>query len=231
VMDPGGEQWARLSRFAELVQGDPRAVPLDQCALAISAVLRSRPTDDALAALDDLARRCPEATFPALRAHVFDDLGFVGDRTDYDNPRNSFLDVVLERRRGLPILLATVMIELGRRIGVPVVGVGMPMHFLVRSADDDAAFVDPFSGQPLDREGARDRFETLARGQLAWDERHLVPTPARLMIVRMLTNLGASYERRHDRLGVALVAKMRAAIPELAPSATTQAVRLGAVLN
>jgi regulator of sirC expression with transglutaminase-like and TPR domain len=231
-MIPGGEQFDRLDRFRALV-GDraPDDVPLDQAALAMSAVLRSRPTDDALVTLDELAAGCPEATIDGLRRYLFDDLGFGGDHDEYDHPDNSFLDVVLQRRRGLPILLASVMIEVGRRVGVPLVGIGMPMHFLVRAATDHDAFVDPFSGEALDRHGVRRRFDALAQGRLPWTDRNLAPTPARLIVVRMLTNLRASYDRRHDRLGIALVAKMRAAIPELAATATAEAARLGGVLN
>jgi regulator of sirC expression with transglutaminase-like and TPR domain len=230
-MDPGGEQFARLARFAELVAGDPSAVPLDRAALAMAAVLRSRPTDAAVIVLDELAAACPERTFAGLRRHLYDDLGFAGDRRDYDDPRNSFLDAVLERRRGLPILLATVVIEVGRRAGVPVVGVGMPLHFLVRAGDDVDAFVDPFTGEALDGAGVRRLFDALSGSGLPWDDRHLAPTPARLIVLRMLTNLRVSYERRADRLGVALVARMRAAIPELGQAAIAEAVRLGGVFN
>jgi regulator of sirC expression with transglutaminase-like and TPR domain len=230
-MDPGQEQFLRLDRFAAVVSGPTPDVPLDVAALALSSVLRARPADGALDVLDALAAKCPERTFEGVRRHVFDDLGFTGDRHDYDAPRNSFLDVVLERRQGLPILLATVLIEVGRRAGVPIVGVGMPMHFLVRSGDDADAFVDPFSGVALDRVGARRRFESMSGGRIPWDDHHLAPTPARLMVVRMLANLRASYERRHDRVGVALVARMQAAIPETGRAASAEATRLGAVFN
>ena len=230
-MDPGEAQFARLDRFAELMAGAADAVPLDQAALAMSAVLRSKPTDDALVALDELAAGCADATLDGVRRHLYEELGFHGDGRDYDHPRNSMLDVVVERRRGLPILLATVLIEVGRRAGVPIVGVGMPLHFLARDGHDADAFVDPFTGEALDRLAARQRFETLSGGRLAWEDRHLAPTPSRLIVVRMLANLRAAYARRQDRLGVALVAKMRAAIPELAPRATAEAARLGGVLN
>ena len=230
-MDPGAEQFARLDHFASLVSGPARAVPLGTCALALSAVLQARATDDAVTELDALAAGCPTPTLEGVRRYLYDELGFAGDREDYDHPRNSFLDVVVERRRGLPILLATVFVEVAARVGVGAVGIGMPMHFLVRSAEDTDAFVDPFTGEALDRLGARRRFEDLTRGQLRWDDRHLRPTPPRLIVVRMLANLKASYERRADPLGVAMVALMRAAIPELAPTAGAEAVRLVAVLN
>jgi regulator of sirC expression with transglutaminase-like and TPR domain len=230
-MDPGAAQFARLEDFARLMSGDADAVPLGVAALAMSAVLRSRPTAAAFGVLDDLAAGCPARTFDAVRTHLFDELGFAGDHQDYDHPRNSFLDVVVERRRGLPILLATVFIEVAARVGVRAVGIGMPMHFLVRAGDDEDAFVDPFTGAALDRLGARRRFESLANGRMRWDDRHLAPTPPRLVVVRMLANLRASYDRRADRVGLALVAMMRASIPELAPTAGAEAARLGAVFN
>ena len=231
AMDPGAAQFARLEHFAEVVAGDPAAVRLDEAALAMAAVLRARSTDAAADVLDELAAGCSDRSLDGLRRHLYDELGFAGDAAQYDEPRNSFLDVVLARRRGLPILLATVVIEVGRRTGVPCVGIGMPMHFLVRAADDEDAFVDPFSGEALDRLGARRRFEVLSEGRLPWDDRHLEPTPARLIVLRMLTNLRASYERRGDRVGLALVARMRAGIPELGDGAAAEAVRLGAVFN
>ena len=210
----------------------PAAVRLDEAALAMAAVLPAavdgRAADRARRArcrlLRPLARRACATTSTTS-------WGSPATPPQYDDPRNSFLDVVLTRRQGLPILLATVVIEVGRRTGVPCVGIGMPMHFLVRAADDEDAFVDPFSGEALDRLGARRRFEVLSDGRLPWDDRHLEPTPARLMVLRMLTNLRASYERRGDRVGLALVARMRAGIPELGAGASAEAVRLGAVFN
>ncbi len=230
-MEPGGEQFARLAHFAGLMAGAPDTVPLGAAALAMSAVLQSRPTYAANTTLDALAAGCTARTVEGVRAHLYDDLGFGGDQEQYDHPRNSFLDVVVERRRGLPILLATVYIEVAARVGVDVAGIGMPMHFLVRAADDADTFVDPFTGAVLDRLGARRRFEAMAAGRVRWDDRYLEPTASRLIVVRMLANLKSSYEQRSDRIGLALVALMRAAIPELAPTAGAEAVRLTAVLN
>jgi regulator of sirC expression with transglutaminase-like and TPR domain len=229
-MDPGAEPFARLERFAALVAGDPGAVPLDRSALEMAAVLRGRTLHGTLDTLDEIAAGCAPRTFEGLRRYLFDELGFGGDAEHYDDPRNSFLDLVVTRRRGLPILLATVMIEVGRRTGIPVVGVGMPMHFLVRSAEDPDLFADPFTGAALDRRGARARFEALSAGRLPWEDRHLEPTVARLIVVRMLTNLRASYERRRDVVHLALVARMRASIPELRAE-EGEAVRLSAVFN
>jgi hypothetical protein len=83
-VDAGEQQFERLARFAELVAGAPAAVPLDQAALAMAAVLRSRPTDAAIALLDELAATCPEPTFAGLRRYLYEALGFAGDRRDLD---------------------------------------------------------------------------------------------------------------------------------------------------
>ena len=230
-MDPGADARARMTRFGELVKGDPRTVALDQAALAMASVLRDlTDVDGALSALDELAGGCADPTFEGMRRYLFDDVGFLGDREHYDDPRNSFLDVVLERKTGLPILLAAVMMEVGRRAGVPVVGIGMPMHFLVRSADDVDRFADPFTGDALDRAGVRRLFETIAEGRLRWVESYLEPVASRGIVSRMLANLFASYRRRRDPVRLALVARMRASIPELAAESTA-AARLGAVFN
>jgi regulator of sirC expression with transglutaminase-like and TPR domain len=229
-VDPGNEVSARLGRFAELVEGDARLVGLDQAALAMATVLRPR-TDlaGALTELDQLAAGCTDPTFDGLRRYLFDQVGFRGDRHHYDDPPNSFLDLVLARRTGLPILLATVVIEVGRRAGVPVVGIGMPMHFLVR-ADDADCFADPFTGDALDPTGVRRMFEVMADGRMRWDERYLAPVTTRAIVSRMLANLHASYRRRGDPVRLALVAKMRASIPELRAEAPA-AARLGAIFN
>jgi regulator of sirC expression with transglutaminase-like and TPR domain len=230
-MDPGGDAWRRLAQFADLVAGDPRSVEVDRIALAIAAVLRPA-TDSvgALAALDHLAAECPDATFDGLRRYLFHEVGFRGDREHYDDPRNSFLDLVLARRTGLPILLATVMMEVGRRTEVPVVGIGMPMHFLVRCGRDTDRFADPFTGDALDGAGVRRMFEAMAEGRLRWDESYLEPVIARAIVTRMLANLYASYRRRHDPVCLALVARMRVSIPELRTEQRA-AARLGAIFN
>ncbi|MBA3605571.1 MAG: hypothetical protein H0W46_06285 [Acidimicrobiia bacterium] len=230
-MDPADAVSAEVRRFAGFVSGDPAATPLDRSALSVASVLRSSvDADDALTMLDMIAAECPTPTFAGLRRHLYDDLGFHGDATHYHDPRNSFLDLVLARRTGLPILLAVVVMEVGRRIGVPVVGVNMPLHFLVRAGDDAEAFLDPFTGQALDAGGAQALLERVSAGSVPWTDRHLRPVPARLIVVRMLSNLQAGYQRRHDAVRGALVARLRATIPELAEESAT-AIRLGAVFN
>src|SRR4051812_47503270 len=114
-------------RFAEAVAGPASETRLDVAALCIAASAHPQlDVDEGCARLDDLARECPGATFDALRAYLFVALGFAGNETDYGDPENSFLDSVIEHRTGIPITLAVVMMEVGRRLGVEVRGIGMP---------------------------------------------------------------------------------------------------------
>src|SRR3546814_1822968 len=82
----------------------------------------------------------------AINRHLFEDLGYAGDHDQYYDPRNSYLNEVFERRRGNPISLAMVQMEVARRLGVPLDGVSFPGHFLVRLPVDDGVLVmDPFN--------------------------------------------------------------------------------------
>ncbi len=109
-----------------------------------------------LAALDMLAGECPTPTAVGVARYLFDDGHFVGNRTAYYDWRNSCLDRVIATRTGIPISLSVLMIEVARRVGVKLVGVGMPTHFLVGVAGDPEVFFDPFTGgRRLDRAQAR----------------------------------------------------------------------------
>src|SRR5690606_11578572 len=97
-----------------------------------------------------LAERLATARSPRERRAIFTDhvygaLGFHGNTDDYYDPRNSYLNEVLQRRTGIPITLAVVLMALGRRVGILVEGVGFPGHFLVRIGGADGELVDPFS--------------------------------------------------------------------------------------
>ena len=148
------------ARFAEIVVGREAALPLDELAFLIAA--HAHPdldVADQLARLDELAAQVNDPTLDGLRRLLFRDLGFAGNEEDYYDPRNSYLDDVLDRRTGIPISLAVVMLEVGRRIGVPLSGVSMPGHFLIRDKVDPEVFVDPFArGLLLDRRGCQLRF-------------------------------------------------------------------------
>jgi regulator of sirC expression with transglutaminase-like and TPR domain len=140
----------------------------------------------------------------ALNAYLFDELGFTGNETDYEDPRNSFLNEVLDRRTGIPITLSLLYIEVARRAGLPVEGVNFPGHFLLRCRARDAApyaedlIIDPFHGGALlsrdllaRRSGGRDEDEH-ARG---FESRVLPRATKPQILVRMLMNLKRVYVR------------------------------------
>jgi regulator of sirC expression with transglutaminase-like and TPR domain len=200
------------ARFAALLAGPE--LPLDEAALLVAAhALPGLGVDDERARLDDIAQGVAAPTVEAVRARLVDDLGFVGDRHTYHDARNSLLPEVLDRRTGIPLSLAIVAIEVGRRCDVPLVGVGMPGHFLVRSVDDDTRFLDLFhEGAELDRDECRAVFARL-HGGAAWEDRFLDPVGPVTIVSRMLANLANAYRRTGDRHSLAWTIDLRLRLP------------------
>jgi hypothetical protein len=178
-------------RFIAAVNRPAAEVPLDVAALCIAA--HAHPgidVDEWIARLDELADGCPAPTFDALRAHLFERVGFTGNIDRYDDPENSFLDSVIARRLGIPITLSVLMIAIGRRLDVDVQGVGMPGHFLVVDAARGDVWCDPFHrGAELDADGCRRQFDLVYGGALAFQPSFLAPTPPHAIVSRMLANL------------------------------------------
>jgi regulator of sirC expression with transglutaminase-like and TPR domain len=202
-------------RFAALVRQPAAQVPLDEASMLIAA--HAYPELDVgaeLARLDELADRCFAPTLDALVTHLFTDLGFVGNVRDYYDPRNSYLNDVIDRRIGIPISLAVLTIEVGRRLGVPLAGVGMPGHFLLRDKVDDEVFVDPFArGRLLDRAGCEEAFRTVHGPDADFDPEFLDPVDTHVILARMLANLRAVFARRGDKAAVAWTLRLRTSIP------------------
>ena len=135
----------------------------------------------------------------ALSRFLFDDLGFSGNQQDYYDPRNSYVNEVLKRRLGIPITLSLVYMEVGRRVGVPMEGVGLPGHFLMRHAEEPGLFVDAFhGGLLLSREECVQRFRDLTHPDEPWSDQYLAPIGKRDMLTRMLRNLKVAHLRRKD---------------------------------
>ncbi len=223
---------AAIEAFASLVGPADTDLPLDRAALTLSAVLRpGLDVDRALDGLDRLAAACPADDRDAVVADLFGTNKFTGDRSTYTDWRNSCLDHVVETGRGIPITLSVLLIEVARRRGIELVGIGMPAHFLVGDPSDPEWFVDPFhGGRELDRAGCEALVHDITRGQLPWRSSHLDQTPSRLIVARMLNNLRAGFAQRGDRVRLALVTRMRMAVPELGDD-EADAVRALAVLN
>ena len=195
-----------MDRFAQLARTD--APTLDLLALAIAGALRDVDQQQALAELDRLAGEVVLngvgetglEQVEALRTVLGRREGFLGDVEDYDHPDNSMLDLVLERKRGLPILLSVVWVEVGRRVGIPIRGVGLPGHYVAGwFGDGDPILLDPFKGGVL-----------LADPPPAG---RIVQTPVHLTALRILSNLVASYERRGDVGRSLKAAQLRLELP------------------
>jgi regulator of sirC expression with transglutaminase-like and TPR domain len=135
-----------------------------------------------------------------LNAYLFEELGFSGNREHYDDPRNSFLNEVLDRRLGIPISLAAVYLEIGRRAGLSLEGVNFPGHFLVRAparpGDMDDVIVDPFhAGALLSEVDCRHLLRQHVGEEAAFDRGLLATATRQHIVVRMLVNLKRLYVR------------------------------------
>jgi len=210
---------ADLSLFAHIVN---RATSRDLAQAALMVAEAEYPGLDIaryIEMLDTLATRVREAITAAPRTpqmatvlHVlYEELGFRGNAADYYDPKNSFLNDVLENRRGIPITLAIVLVEICRRVGVDAQGVSFPGHFLVRSSvAGGAMIIDPFDGRPLDAEDLQLLYARATNDEGPIDPRLLEPASTRQVLLRMLNNLRSIYEGRGDQ------ARLRAVLQRMA---------------
>ena len=144
--------------------------------------------------LDDV--RTTETAVDVLNAYLFDEQGFSGNRDRYEDPSNSFLNEVLERRTGIPITLALVYMEVSRRAGIDIDGVNFPGHFLMRCAP---MILDPFHrGARLSEHDCRRLLERHVGEEAAFDPALLAPATKQQMLTRMLLNLKRIYVRLHS---------------------------------
>ncbi|MDR2872665.1 MAG: tetratricopeptide repeat protein [Xanthomonadaceae bacterium] len=145
----------------------------------------------------------PPLKMAAINRHLFDELGYGGNHDEYYDPRNSYLNQVIDRRLGNPISLALVQIEVARQLGLPLDGVSFPGHFLVRmSIGDGMLIMDPFNGgRPLAVEELRERASAHLDGETPDDQmllEILSPAPNRAILVRVLRNLLGVYAERNE---------------------------------
>jgi regulator of sirC expression with transglutaminase-like and TPR domain len=160
-----------------------------------------------LARLDGLAERVervagrsPFERIAALRRVICDECGFAGNRDDYYDPRNSYLNEVLDRRRGIPISLSAVWLDVARALSYPLAGVNFPGHFLLRYEDASGPiFIDAFTGgEVLDADGLRERLcEGVGAGRTI-PPQFLAAAGTKAVLMRMLNNLLGIYLQRCD---------------------------------
>jgi regulator of sirC expression with transglutaminase-like and TPR domain len=203
-----------IQALGDLVRDHGRQLPLD-LGLAMIAADEQPGLDIAqqIRALDELALRIHLRdgaplfeSIARLHMALFTDLGFRGDEEDYGNPRNSLLNQVLERRQGLPILLSAVYMELGRRLGLAVDGIGFPGHFMVSPHDEENRFyVDPFhGGKILNQDHLLERL-----GEMLGDKeldavaraRFIEPSNALSILVRVNNNLKRTWAAQDNLEG------------------------------
>lgn len=205
-------------RFAALVRGPEAECRLDLGTVLIAAhARRELVVDDELARFDELAEGVKEPTLDGVMKYLFHEEGFQGDTDDYGNPANSLIDQVLDTRRGIPITLSVVFLEVARRVQVPVQGVGMPGHFLLRDRVDPDLFIDPFWRVELDRTGCEKLFRATHGTRLPFADEFLEPVGTRTILARVLTNLRRSYTNVGDRTGALWAQCLRVLVPGATP--------------
>lgn len=196
-------------QFAKVIAGPDEQIDLIRAALVIAAA--DNPELDIEAYVREVERiarrirgRLPEKAddrqkIAALKQDLFDEHGFHGSRHDYDNRSNSYLNEVLDDREGLPITLSVLFMELARHLEVPIVGIGLPGHFVVRHQPPEGpgALIDPFErGKELTVDEAKAKVAQTT--EVGWNDRFLEPMGRRAILVRMLRNLFSEARNAED---------------------------------
>ncbi|MGE5346578.1 MAG: transglutaminase family protein [Acidithiobacillales bacterium] len=154
-----------------------------------------------------VAERVKESSSAFMQARALAEVlgseeGFSGDEEDYYHPDNGLFHAVLSRRRGMPIILSAVWMEVGRRAGLMVDGVGMPGHFIVRVGSSPGVLADPFAGGTrITVDECRRKLEGMSGGKLSWRPDFLRSIAAPSILERVLHNLAGAYGRQHDEGG------------------------------
>jgi regulator of sirC expression with transglutaminase-like and TPR domain len=192
-----------------LVGGDENNFDLPRAALLIAA--EEYPDLDPalyLARLDELGaslqqrlrgESAPDRQLAVLNALLFGEEGFRGNTAHYYDPRNSYLNDVLDRRLGIPITLSLIYVAVGQRAGLPLTGVGMPAHFVVAYEAPNRLLVDAFDcGRVLNLADCQELLRQAYGASAKLEPAHLEATSPRLILGRLITNLKVAYQRSGD---------------------------------
>ncbi len=207
-----------VERLTELLALDP--VPLDRVMAVVASVAPDAPgEDEVVAAFDALAAELPAARGPGplgaegVLTHVYGELGFVGNTADYYSPDNSLVHRVLATRRGIPLTLGMIGVEIARRVGVELSVVGLPGHVIVGDGPEPSRWFDPFGGgAELDLEGCRQLFGRFSPIE-SFDVAMTAPISPLAATARMLGNLKLCYRNGGNLAQMARVLELSAELP------------------
>jgi len=200
---------ARQHFYQEVQQPDEQ-INLERAALYIAQEeYLDLDVDEYLNALDmmadDVREQLPIESYPlkilkTINHYLYGNLGFAGNTENYYDPRNSFFNDVIDRRTGIPITLSLVYLAIAQRLDFPMVGIGMPGHFLIRPIQEDMdIFVDAFSqGEILFPQDCQDRLNQMSGQSVEMQPQFLAAVTPRQFLARMLTNLKATYLSRGE---------------------------------
>lgn len=194
--------------FQQEIQQPDEQINLERAALYIA--LEEYPNLDVEAYLNgldtmaaDVVEQLPNELYPlkvlrTINHYLFEELGFAGNRTEYYDPRNSFLNDVIDRRTGIPITLSLVYLAIAERVGFPMIGVNMPGHFLIRPAVDEMeVFVDPFhQGEILFSQDCEELLVKMFDRPVELRPEYIESVSNRQFLGRMLTNLKVIYSNQ-----------------------------------
>lgn len=200
-----------LDRFLAEINKLDREIDLSKAALSIAQIeYPDLEIDQYLEIIElmgrEVAQRLPATKYPlkviqTINQYLYTDLKFHGNEDDYYNPSNSFLNDVIDRRTGIPITLALVYLEIAKRIDFPMVGIGMPGHFLIRpNFEDSEIFVDAFDlGEILFVEDCRQKLMNIYQQNIpVLPPEILQPITNKQFLLRMLNNLQSIYLNQPD---------------------------------
>ena len=229
-------------RFAEAVSREDDEIELAEAALLIAA--EEYPNliiGDYLRKLDLFAEQAKRSVAPSgtpieiingLNRTIFHELGFQGNTEHYYDPRNSFLSQVIDRRKGIPITLSLIHLEVARRIGLELLPVGLPGHFLLKHAGRAGElFIDPFNGgRVMNDAEVAELLAEVTSGRLKLSNEHLTPVTNKQMLTRILANLYGVYARGMDYTrALAAVERMRLIAPNTASHVRDRGLLLAAM--
>lgn len=217
-----------LEAFRSEIAKPDAEVSLARAALALARYrYPALEPDFYLAMLDDLARplkdrvasaRGPRGYLREINERLYRELGFHGNIQDYGDPRNSYLNEVLERRLGIPITLAVVYLEVAWRLGVSLVPVSFPGHFLVKWRVPPEIVVDPFNqGLEVNDKDLQHLLDGFYQGKMKLERSMLRPATSGETLYRMMNNLKIAHVKaKEPLLALAVIERMLVLLPESA---------------